>query len=97
MLMKSPPTSLSNNGEVPSKVIRIHRSLVRADMLEIFSDPSIIKSSLNAITVHQLSHEETGQGNGVSSEVFSLFWKEFYESHMLGESERVPYIGRGYL
>ena len=32
----SPPTSLSNNGEALSKVIRIHRSLVRADMLEIF-------------------------------------------------------------
>lgn len=88
----SPPTSPSNNGEVPSKVIRIHRSLVRADMLKIFSDPSILKSSLNAIIIHQLGHEEAGQGNGVLREVFSLFWKEFYESHMLGESERVPYI-----
>ena len=37
----SPPPSPSNNGEVPSKVIRIHRSLVRADMLKILSDPSI--------------------------------------------------------
>ena len=25
-------------------------------------------------------------------EVFSLFWKEFSKSHILGKSERVPYI-----
>ena len=69
----SPPTSPSKNGEMPSKVIKIHRSLVRADMLEIFSDPSILKSSLNAIIIHQLGHEEAGRGNGVLREVFSLF------------------------
>ena len=61
-------------------------------MLEIFPDPSILKSSLTAIIIHQLDHEEAGQGNGVLREVSSLFWKEFYESHMLGESERVPYV-----
>ena len=42
--------------------------------------------------INWLGHEEAGQGNGVLRQVFSLFWKEFYESHMLGESERVPYI-----
>lgn len=87
-----PPTSPSNNGEVPTKVIRVHRSNVRADMLDIFSDPFIFKSSLNAIIINQLGHEEAGQGNGVLREAFALFWKEFYESHMLGETERVPYI-----
>ena len=69
----SPPTSPSKNGEMPSKVIKIHRSLVRADMLEIFSDPSILKSSLNAIIIHQLGHEEAGRGNGFLREVFSFF------------------------
>lgn len=87
-----PPTSPSNNGEVPTKVIRVHRSNVRADMLDIFSDPFIFKSSLNAIIINQLGHEEAGQGNGVLREAFALFWKEFYESHMLGETERVPHI-----
>ena len=85
-------TAPSNDGEVPSKVIRVHRLHVRADMLEIFSDPSIFKFSLSAIIINQLGHEEAGRGVGVLREVFSLFWKDFYESHMLGETERVPYI-----
>lgn len=85
-------TAQSNDGEVPTKVIRVHRLHVKADMLEIFSDPSIIKFSLSAIIINQLGHEEAGQGIGVLREVFSLFWKDFYESHMLGETERVPYI-----
>ena len=61
-------------------------------MLEIFSDPSILKFSLNAIVIHQLGYEDAGQGCGVVREVFSFFWMEFYESQMLGESERVPCI-----
>ena len=89
----SPPTPPSNNGEVPSKVIRIHKSLVGADMLKIFSDPSIWKSSLNAIIIHQLGHEEAGQGNGILREVSSLFWKEFYNSHMLGRVKESLILG----
>ena len=85
-------TAPSSDGEVPTKVIRVHRLQVRADMLEIFSDPSISKFSLSAIIINQLGHEEVGRGIGVLREVFSLFWKDFYESHMLGETERVPYI-----
>ena len=85
-------TAPLSDGEVPTKVIRVHRLHVRADMLEIFSDPSIFKFSLSAIIINQLGHEEVGRGIGVLREVFSLFWKDFYESHMLGESERVPYI-----
>ena len=69
---------------VPTKVIRVHRLHVKADMLEIFSDPSIIKFSLSAIIINQLGQEEAGQGIGVLREVFSLFWKDFYESHMKG-------------
>ena len=48
--------------------------------------------SLSAITINQLSHEETGGVNGVLREVFSLVWNDFHESHVLGESERVPYL-----
>lgn len=78
--------------EVPLKIIRVHRSLIREDMIEIFSDPYILKCSLQAIIINQHGHDEAGRGSGVLREVFSLFWKECYESHMLGETERVPYI-----
>ena len=87
-----PSTPTANDHEVPMKIIRVHRSLIREDMIEIFLDPSILKFNLNAIIINQHGHEEAGQGNGVLREVFSLFWKDCYESHMLGESERVPYI-----
>ena len=60
----SPPPSPSNNGEVPSKVIRIHSSLVRADMLKILSDPSIFSHATmmrcltfcQHLTVREKSH-----------------------------------------
>ena len=86
------PTTLPNDNEVPTKIIRVHRSLIREDMLENFSEPSILQVNLNAIIINQHGHEEAGQGSGVLREVFSLFWKECYKSHMLGETERVPYI-----
>jgi len=76
------PTTLSNDNEVPTKIIRVHRSLIREDMLEIFSEPSILQVNLNAIIINQHGHEEAGQGSGVLREVFSLFWKECYESHV---------------
>ena len=86
------PTSPTCSDEVPTKIIRVHRSLIREDMIEVFLDPSILKFNLNAIIINQHGIEEAGQGNGVLREVFPLFWKDCYESHMLGECERVPYI-----
>lgn len=62
-------------------------------MLDIFSDPFIFKSSLNAIIINQLGHEEAGQGNGVLREAFALYWKEFYESHMLGRLKESLMLG----
>ena len=43
--------------------MRIHRSLVKADMLEVFSDPSILKSSLNAIIIHPLKKLDREMGS----------------------------------
>lgn len=78
--------------EQPIKIIRVHRSLVRQDMLDIFSDESILKYTLSVIIINQQGNEESGAGTGPLREIFSLFWKDCYESHMLGEIERVPYI-----
>ena len=88
----SNPTT--NHQDVPVRIIKIHRSLIREDILQIFSDPSILNASLHAVITNQLGHQEVGEAMGVLREVFSrsLFWKESCESYMLGESERVPYI-----
>ena len=47
------PTSPTCSDEVPAKIIRVHRSLIREDMIEIFLDPSILKFNLNAIIINQ--------------------------------------------
>ena len=36
--------------------------------------------------------EEKGQGIGIVRDAISLFWKDVYNSYMLGEDERVPII-----
>ena len=36
--------------------------------------------------------EEKGEGVGVARDAFSLFWRDVYNSYMLGEDERVPSI-----
>ena len=36
--------------------------------------------------------EEKGQGSGVVQDAISQFWKDVYNSYMLGEDERVPII-----
>ena len=47
------PTSPTCSDEVPAKIIRVHRSLIREDIIEIFLDPSILKFNLNAIIINQ--------------------------------------------
>ena len=86
-------TAPSNDGEVPSKVIRVHRLHVRADMLEIFSDPSIFKFSLSAIIINQLGHEEAGRGIGVLREVFSLYGKISMNHTCWGRLKEFPISG----
>ena len=78
--------------EGPIKTIRVHRSLIRQDMIEIFSDESILKCTLCVVIINQYGNDELGSGTGALREIFTLFWKDCYESHMLGENERVPYI-----
>ena len=64
-----PSTPKANDHEVPMEIIRVNRSLIREDMIEIFLDPSILKLNLNAIIRNQHGHEEAGHGNGVQREV----------------------------
>ena len=48
-ISKVVPTSPTCNDEVPTKIMRVHRSTIREDMVEIFLDASILKFNLNAI------------------------------------------------
>ena len=80
----------------PVKCIRVHRVSVREDMLDIFAYQRIIFAPLQVTLVNTFGRDEEGLGSGPSREVFALFWKEAYNSLLLGERERVPYIRHDY-
>ena len=83
------PSSPTCNVEVPTKIIRVHRSLITEDMIEIFLDPSILKFNLNANIIGQHDIEEAGQGNGVLREVLRFFcFGKIVMSHTCWESVR---------
>ena len=42
--------------------------------------------------VNERGTAEQGRGSGVFKDALSLFWKDVYDSLMLGEGERVPFI-----
>eukprot|EP00112_Aurelia_sp_Birch-Aquarium-sp1_P026041 Seg8990.2 transcript_id=Seg8990.2/GoldUCD/mRNA.D3Y31 product="hypothetical protein" protein_id=Seg8990.2/GoldUCD/D3Y31 len=61
-------------------------------MIDVFSDPSVIQSPLTFTAINNYGIAEQGVGSGVTKEIYSLFRKDAYESLMVGESERVPFI-----
>ena len=61
----------------PMRLIRVHRTRVREDMLEIFSDPTILSSQLNVTIVDSQGNAERGAGSGVQREIFSMFLERY--------------------
>ena len=64
------------------------------DMLIIFANPCILDEciTLDVIFINRRGEEEAGRGSGLLRDLFSLFWKDVYQSLMVGEIERVPSI-----
>ena len=65
-------------------------SLICSDMIEHFKDTRVRNYSLLFTTINE--RDENGVGVGVEREVDSLFWKQFANSMMIGERQRVPFI-----
>lgn len=78
--------------------IKVHRANIRGDMLTIFSDPCILdeRISLDVLFINRRGEEEAGRGSGLVRDLFSLFWKDIYQSLMVGEIEQVPSIRHDY-
>jgi hypothetical protein len=77
-------------------IIKVHRTMIRKDLINIFSDNSIMSKPLVGIIIDARGEEEMGRGTGVMREIFTLFWSEFADSSMIGEEERVPFIRHDY-
>lgn len=73
-----------------SRLITVHRGNVRKDLIAIFQDPSIMNCHIIVEMLNERGITERGRGSGVFKDTLSLFWKDVYDSLMLGEGERVP-------
>ena len=83
----------SNNPEAfQSRIITVHRGNIRQDLNDIFQDTSIMNCHIIVEMLNERGIAEKGKGSGVFKDALSLFWKDVYDSLMLGEGERVPFI-----
>ena len=82
--------------EQKQQVIKIHRLNVKQDVIDAFKDPVIMDRDVTFVFIDSRGHEEKGSGIGVVRDALSLFWKEVYDSLLIGEKERVPYIRHDY-
>ena len=78
------------------QILKIHRLNVKKDMINAFKDPSVMDCDLTFVFIDGRGNEEKGSGVGVVRDVLSLFWKEVYDSLLIGENERVPFIRHDY-
>ena len=72
--------------------LKVHRSLICRDMIELFKDTRVMNSSLLFTVINERGGKEDGVGVGEEREVYSLFWKQFANSMTIGERERVSFL-----
>ena len=68
----------------------MHRASILKDVIEEFKDPTILESTrtYNVVIIDDHGQVEAGRGTGVTREVVSLFWNQFYSS--LSEEKSHP-------
>ena len=65
---------------------------LRNDVISIFSDKGIFKYDLDVTFINQRGDPEEGKGQGLTREMLSSFWGEFYTSFSIGFKQKVPAI-----
>ena len=75
-----------------SKHVCLHRALLKYDMIELFSDPSMTNVNLDVTVIGNDGNPEEGTGVGVMREVLTSFWQLVYHSLTVGTQEKVPCI-----
>ena len=61
-------------------------------MIKIFNDPNILEYTLNFSVKDANGHEEKGVGKGVTLDVLTHFWQQFFTVLTIESSEKTPYI-----
>jgi hypothetical protein len=75
-----------------NEVLVIHRTQVKHDFSHYFTDSNILNKYISVQMIDPRGIVEKGEGSVVVRDAISLFWKDVYNSYMLGEDERVPII-----
>ena len=75
----------------PKKVI-VHRSTIRKDIIEIFSDQNISGCLIDVIAIDARGQQEEGRGRGVLLDILTAFWQNVFSSLTVGSGEKIPFI-----
>ena len=74
----------------------VRRSNVLKDIIEEFKDLSILDFILNIVVLDEGGKPESGRGTGVTREVVSIFWQQFFPALSTGATEKIPSIRHDY-
>ena len=86
----------SSSRDLPERILTVHRSCIRSELIENFKDPSVMNCNIDFKVINEKGEFKKGVGVGVICEVYTLFWNEFSISMTLGERERVPFVRHDY-
>ena len=78
--------------DMPVKSVTVHRTTIRKDVIEIFSDEKILSCFLDIAVIDARGEQEKGKGKGVLLDIFTEFWQDFFTALAVGSSEKTPYI-----
>ena len=82
----------STDKKQTTKILTVHRTLVKKYMIEYFKSHDIMNKELIFEIINERGTLEQVVGTGVTREVYTLFWIEFSNSMTIGERERVPFV-----
>ena len=72
--------------------MRVHRTHLKDELTELFSDPEILRETIEWRLIDDHGREEEGVRASVQRHIFSTFWQTVFCSYTLGDVENVPCI-----
>ena len=85
-------TSMLYDDNAPKKEVIVHRSTIRNDMIEIFSDQNVSGCLIDVIVIDARGQQEEGRGRGVLLDILTEFWQNVFTSLSVGSGEKIPFI-----
>ena len=83
----------ANQRERVKKIIVLHRGQILRELIQVFSEQSILKDDLSfRVILPDGKFENAVDDGGVFRDVLSEFWNDFYEQCTLGNCFKVPYL-----